>query len=105
MKRKRSSEKQVRVDSSESVDDSSQEDDEDFDPAEYCKIRVILTTCIEVDRDSTIEEIKQKFQEISGTPPEERLVIHNARRLDPTKTLADYDIKNNDKVWLTNDLK
>ena len=105
MNRKRSSENEVRVESSV-TDDLSQED-EDYDPNEYCKIRVNMTTCVEVevDRDSTIEEIKKKFEELSRTPLEERFLIHNARRLDPKKTLANYGIKDNDSIWLTNNLK
>lgn len=114
MKRNRSdrtsSAKEVPVESSVTSQEDSNSD-EDYDPAEYCQIRVRLMTCleVEVDRDSTIEELKQKFQEISGTSShlhsqgdrEDLHLIHNGRRLDQKKTLADYGIKDNDSIWLT----
>lgn len=51
-----------------------------------------VTITLEVDRTTTIEEIKQKIQDKKGWLAENMRIIFAGKQLDDGRTLADYNI-------------
>ena len=49
--------------------------------------------CIACDPSDTIEELKLRFQEVDGTPPEQQRLICAGRQLQDGRTLSFYNIQ------------
>nr|8J0A_A Chain A, Ubiquitin variant R4 [synthetic construct]8J0A_B Chain B, Ubiquitin variant R4 [synthetic construct] len=60
---------------------------------------------LEVNDDDTILNVKKKIEEKTGIPPEDQILIYKGKVLEDDKTLADYNIKENDTLYLVKRLK
>lgn len=58
------------------------------------------TVSIEVDPADTIATVKQLIEEKMGIPTDQQRIVFNAKHLNDEKTLAEYDIQNNNTLVL-----
>ena len=58
------------------------------------------TITLEVESTDSVEAIKAKIQEKEDIPPEQQFLYYNGKLLDEGKTLSDYNIQKESKLYL-----
>uniref|UniRef100_UPI0039E1FEA1 ubiquitin variant R10 n=1 Tax=synthetic construct TaxID=32630 RepID=UPI0039E1FEA1 len=71
----------------------------------YVKLQDGTVIELEVEPSDTILEVKEKIYEKTGIPPEDQILIYKGKVLEDSKTLADYNIQENDVLYLVRRLK
>jgi ubiquitin C len=57
---------------------------------------------LEVEKDDTVENVKQKIQDKEGIPPDQQKLLRNGDRdyMEDGRTLDDYKIAAEDRIFL-----
>jgi len=58
------------------------------------------TIDISVEFSDSIEVVKGKIQDKEGVPPEQQMLIYAGKRLENSKTIAEYDIQKDATIHL-----
>jgi ubiquitin len=53
---------------------------------------------IEVEPTDRIDDIREKIQAVTGTPPDQQRILYKGRQLDDGNTLQDYGIQKDDRI-------
>ena len=51
------------------------------------------SVALDVQATDTVQAVKQKLQDREGIPAEQQRLVYTTKELDPTRTLADYNIQ------------
>ena len=66
----------------------------------YVKLLTGKTVTIVAEPSDTILTIKERIRDKDGTPIDQQWLVHLGKKLENSRTIADYNIQNESKLFL-----